>query len=114
MAFSPSRVGQDLWVRKLDDYEGYNFITTHVDDIIIAARHLTKYMNHIEHNFQGKYLHLSTKKYVKKVLRRCQEKYGTLVTENLLLKPKSKPELDDSPLLEEKEHKEYQHIIGVC
>ena len=43
-----------------------------------------------------------------------QEKYGSLAKENLPLKPKIKPELDNSPLVDETKHKEYQHIIGVC
>eukprot|EP00957_Ditylum_brightwellii_P069072 5243464-Ditylum_brightwellii.AAC.1 len=53
-----------------------------------------------------------TKKYLKEVLRKYQEKHGTLPKENLSLKPKEQLELDDSEFANEEEHKEYQHIIG--
>eukprot|EP00957_Ditylum_brightwellii_P160831 12244821-Ditylum_brightwellii.AAC.1 len=54
-----------------------------------------------------------TKKYLKEVLRKYQEKHGALPQENLPLKPKEQPELDDSEFANEEEHNEYQHIIGV-
>jgi len=38
LGFSPTRADPDLWYRKSDDYEGYDYIATHVDDIIIAAK----------------------------------------------------------------------------
>eukprot|EP00957_Ditylum_brightwellii_P194579 14821055-Ditylum_brightwellii.AAC.1 len=47
------------------------------------------------------------------VARKFQEKYGSLAKENLPLKAKIYPELDDSPLLNKEDHKHYQHIIGV-
>ena len=133
MGFTPSRADQDLWLRKSDEHKGYDYIATHVDDIIIVAKNPSKYMTHIEQHFQvrdvtdspsyylgndlvrrGKLIHLSTKNYVKEVLRKYQEKYGALAKENLPLRPKVKPELDDSPFVDEAKHKEYQHIIGVC
>eukprot|EP00957_Ditylum_brightwellii_P193108 14703073-Ditylum_brightwellii.AAC.1 len=55
---------------------------------------------------------ISTKKYLKKVLRKYQGKHGTLQKENLPLKPKDQPELGNSKFANEEEHKEYQHIIG--
>eukprot|EP00957_Ditylum_brightwellii_P005784 440940-Ditylum_brightwellii.AAC.1 len=63
---------------------------------------------------QGKLLYMPTKNCVKDVLRKYQEKYRLLAKENLLLCPKKKPELDDTPFVDEVNHKEYQHIIGVC
>eukprot|EP00957_Ditylum_brightwellii_P020066 1513848-Ditylum_brightwellii.AAC.1 len=54
-----------------------------------------------------------TKNYLKEVLRKYQEKHGMLQKENLPLKPKEQPELDDSEFANKEEHKEYQHIIGV-
>eukprot|EP00957_Ditylum_brightwellii_P016840 1269541-Ditylum_brightwellii.AAC.1 len=83
MGFVPSRADQDLWLHRLDKHVGYDYIAMHVDDIIIFAKNPSKYMMHIEQHFQ----------------------------ENLPLKPKVKPELDDYPLVDNAKHKEYQHII---
>ena len=52
MGFVLSRVDQDLWYRKSDDYEEYDYIATHIDDIIIAAKKPMDYMNVIEQSFK--------------------------------------------------------------
>lgn len=59
-------------------------------------------------------LHVSSKKYIKEILRRYQEKFGTIPKQNIPIPTKSHPELDDSPFLDIIGHKEYQHIVGVC
>jgi hypothetical protein len=56
---------------------------------------------------------ITTKKYLKEVLRKYQNKHGVLQKENLPLKPKEQLELDDLEFANEDEHKEYQYIIGV-
>ena len=38
MRSNPSRADQDLWWRKSDNYEGYNYVATHEDDIITVAK----------------------------------------------------------------------------
>eukprot|EP00957_Ditylum_brightwellii_P034375 2607566-Ditylum_brightwellii.AAC.1 len=48
MGFEPSNVDQDLWIKKSEYYEGYDYIATHVDDIIIVAKILVECMNHIK------------------------------------------------------------------
>eukprot|EP00957_Ditylum_brightwellii_P105122 8013033-Ditylum_brightwellii.AAC.1 len=89
-------------------------------------------MNHIEQHFnvrdvtdlpeyylgndlikQNGRIHISTKKYVTEVLRKYQDKHGVIVKELLPMQPKKIPELDNSDLLDEAEHNEHQHIIGV-
>eukprot|EP00957_Ditylum_brightwellii_P160314 12203770-Ditylum_brightwellii.AAC.1 len=52
MKFEPSRVDQGLWIKKSEHCEGYDYIATHVDDIIIVAKNPLKYMGHIEQHFQ--------------------------------------------------------------
>eukprot|EP00957_Ditylum_brightwellii_P065119 4939469-Ditylum_brightwellii.AAC.1 len=130
IGFVPLMADQDLGLQKLEEHAGYDYIATHIDNIIIVAKNPSKCMTRIEHHFQvrdvtdspsyylgndlikrGKLIHLSTYNYVKEVLRKYQEKYGSLAKENLPLKPKLKPELDDPPLVDEAKHKEYQHII---
>eukprot|EP00957_Ditylum_brightwellii_P081439 6194867-Ditylum_brightwellii.AAC.1 len=52
MGFEPSRTDQDIWIKKSEHYEGYDYIATHVDDFIIVAKILLEYMSHIEQHFQ--------------------------------------------------------------
>ena len=102
MGFIPSRVDQDLWIRRSDQYEGYDYIATHVDDLIIAAKNPSMYMSQIEQEFlirnkedspsyylgnsikqiPRKLLHISSKKYVNEVLHQYQEKYGNVHNKN--------------------------------
>ena len=51
MKFNPTRADPDLWIRKSPDYEGYDFIATHVDDLLIAAKNPTQYMSMLEQEF---------------------------------------------------------------
>ena len=133
MGFVPTRADQDLWYKRSEHYDGYDYIATHVDDLIIASKKPSDYMAQIEQEFLVRniedspsyYLgndikrikdkvHISSKKYVTEVLRRFQEKYGTLKKENNPMSPKIHPELDDSKLLDDAGVAQYQHIIGVC
>ena len=43
-----------------------------------------------------------------------QKTHGDLKKEVLPMTVKEHPELDDSPFLNEKEHNNFQHVIGVC
>ena len=52
MGFVPSRAYQDLGYRKSDDYDRYDYITTHVDDIMISAKNPMEYMSVIEQSFK--------------------------------------------------------------
>ena len=52
LKFTPSRADQDIWIWKSENYEGYYYIGTHVDDVIIAAKNKPKYLHDIERNFK--------------------------------------------------------------
>ena len=52
LGFTPSRADQDLWIRKYDDDAGYDYIATHVDDVISTAKNPSKYMHDIEMHFK--------------------------------------------------------------
>eukprot|EP00957_Ditylum_brightwellii_P094825 7221142-Ditylum_brightwellii.AAC.1 len=52
MGFKSSRADQDLWIKKSEQYEGYDYIATHVDDIITVAKNLIEDMSYIEQHFQ--------------------------------------------------------------
>ena len=68
--------------------------------------------NELSHH-NGK-IHVLTKKYVAEVLRKYQLEHGCLSKENIPLGTKEHPELDKTPICNEKDHKHFQFIIGVC
>jgi hypothetical protein len=134
MGFQPSRADQDLWWRKADNYEGYDYIATHVDDIICVAKDQSHYISLIEQEFKLRdttdqpsyylgndlkrtkkgFLHISSTTYTKEVIRKYQSDCGPVRKANIPMDPKCHPELDDSPLLDEAGIKHFQRIIGVC
>ena len=44
MGFRPSRADPDLWIRMDDDETYYEYIATHVDDLIIASKNPDRYI----------------------------------------------------------------------
>ena len=50
--FTPSIAYQDLWIRKSDKYEGYDYIATHVDDVILFAKNPSRYIHDIDMTFK--------------------------------------------------------------
>ena len=134
MGFLPSRADQDLWWRPSDNYEGYEYIATHVDDIICVAKDPSIYMAQIEQEFKlrdlddkpsyylgndlkqlpnGRY-HISTATYTKEMIRKYQADYQPVRKEASPMESKYHPEMDESPLLLEDGIREFQRIIGTC
>ena len=64
MGFQPTQVDQNLWYRKSDDYDGYNFIATHVDDFLILAKNPMDYMAQVEQSFKFRDVMNSPKQYL--------------------------------------------------
>ena len=62
----------------------------------------------------GNNIHTSLKKYSNEVLRTYQKTQGNMKKQVLPMLVKEHPELDDSPILNEKQHKDFHHIIGMC
>ena len=101
MGFVPTRSDQDLWYIKSRDYRGYEYITTHIDKFLIAAKDSSKYMSLIQKEFflrniedsPSYYLgieiklvngmrNLSQGKYIKEVIEKFQEKMDQLKAEH--------------------------------
>jgi hypothetical protein len=131
MGFVPTRADQDLWYRKADDHDGYDYIATHVDDIAIAALRPAEYMSMIKQELRNKeespsyylgndlklkpgsqLLHVSNKTYIKEILRKYQEEHQTLPKKNIPMSPNAHPELDTSEPLDEDGTRQYQKIFG--
>ena len=142
MGFSTSRADADLWIKKSSNGKGYEYITTHVDDVIVVSTDPKKYMTKLSQHFMtklsqhfpikkveenpsyylgnnlqqkgSKQMKVSLEKYIKEVLRRHKSDYGEIRKENAPHLPADHPELDDTPLLDSKGVTLYQSIIGTC
>ena len=55
LGFTPSISDQELWIRKSDEYEGYDYIATHVNDVIITDNIQSQYINKIDMQFKVRY-----------------------------------------------------------
>jgi len=51
MGFRPSRADPDLWIRMADDETHYEYIATHVDDLIIASKNPDRYIEILKENY---------------------------------------------------------------
>ena len=98
MGFKPTRADPDLWIKESDDGKKYEYMATYVDDIIIVGKDPMKYLDEIKKHFpirniemapeyylgsnidMRKYgtIKISSKKYITKIIRRYEIKYGTL------------------------------------
>ena len=134
LGFNPSRADPDLWIRLADDNTHYEYIATHVDDLIIAAKNPGVYINKLRENYPLRHVEenpdfylgnnvskrndgtikISLEKYIKEVVRRFENKHGTLRKENVPSSPGDHPENDDSALLDEEGITDFQSVVGVC
>ena len=134
MGFNASRADADLWIKKANDGESYEYIATHVDDVIVVSKdpkiYMTKMAEHfpikkveenpsyyLGNNLQHKgpkQMKVSLEKYIKEVLRRHESDYGEIRKENVPHSPSDHPEMDDTPFLDKAGVTLYQSIIGTC
>ena len=133
IGFIPSRADQELWIIKAKDHDGYDYLATHVDDLIIAAKRPGQYIAKIEQEFgsrniedfpkfylgcnvttRSEGIHISCKTYIEEALRVYQEQHGALKKQNTPMKVDIHPELDSSEMLNDKEHKHFQKIMGIA
>ena len=132
MGFSPSRADPDLWIKESDS--GFHYIASHVDDIIVASKTPQEFISQIEQEYalrnievdpsyylgsrlsrrpDGKIL-MNMDEYCKEVIRKYEEKHKiTIKKANIPISVDAQPEMDTSDILDENEHREFQHIIGV-
>ena len=132
--FSPSRADPDVWIKLSKDKTYYEYIASHVDDIIVVSKEPERYIdmfkkiyplrnvekdpdfylgNNMKRESSSK-IKVSLEKYIKEVIRKFEKKHGTFRKENVPHSPNDHPELDDSPFLDSLGITEYQSVIGVC
>jgi hypothetical protein len=122
MGFQPSRADQDLWWKKSDDYDSYDYLATHVDDVICVAKNPSQYISQIKQEFKLRdttdkpsyylgndlkkmrsgQIHISSTTYTKEALRKYQVLDSGAVRKCYIpMDPKCHPEMDKSPLFPE-------------
>ena len=73
MAFEPSRADPDLWLKKSKHHDGYNYIATHVDNIIVVAQDPQHYLSMIEQHFSLRNIESKPKYYLGTRLTKCPD-----------------------------------------
>jgi hypothetical protein len=48
MGFKPTGFDCNVWIRKKENREGYNYITTYIDDFLIIAKDAWKYVKELQ------------------------------------------------------------------
>mmetsp|Transcript_18158 Transcript_18158/g.25645 ORF Transcript_18158/g.25645 Transcript_18158/m.25645 type:complete len:514 (+) Transcript_18158:510-2051(+) len=134
LQFAPTKYDRNVWMRIRDSRDGYEFICTHVDDFKIVASDPDFWMIKIKKEFLVKtsgppdyYLGndyhfednkslwtVGSKTYAVEAIRKVEEKVGSLKkVKTPLPVDNCHPELDDSPLLGENDHRFFQALIGM-
>ena len=137
MGFSASRYDRDVWMRRRENENGYDYICTHVDDFKIVARDPQRWQEQIsaafllksigppayylgnDYNFSEdeKAWVLSCATYIKECIRRVETEFnlnGDLWTHRTPLPEGCHPELDESDLLSDAGIRQYQVLIGMA
>jgi Reverse transcriptase (RNA-dependent DNA polymerase) len=130
--FRSARYDKDVWIRLSKDGMHYEYVCTHSDDFMIAARKPQAIMDAIKETYNVKsegppdyYLGndykqdkkgrwcFGCKRYIKEALVRVEQMFGTLTKSTVPILHGDHPELDESELLDDSGHRKYQMLIGI-
>jgi hypothetical protein len=131
--FRPTRFDQDVWIRLANDKSHYEYICTHVNYFCIFVQEPQPIMDQLKSIFTIKsegppeyYLGNNYKQdkkgrwcigcctYIKESEARVEALLGKLLPKHdVPMTPGDHPELDDSELLGDEQHTEYQMLIGM-
>ena len=73
LGFKPSRVDPDLWMKPNKDGDGYDYIATHVDDLIVVGKTPQEYIALIEQEFALRNVESEPQYYLGTSLTRMQD-----------------------------------------
>ena len=133
MGFTPSKAEPDIWMRKVHDH--YEYVGVYVDDLAIVSKNPNRITDVLstKYNFKLKdtgpitfylgcdffrdsdqTLCMAPKKYIEKMIASYVDMFGTKPAQTITspLEKGDHPELDTSPLLDEKGIAMYQSLIG--
>jgi len=134
MGFSPTRFDPDVWLRMRDDESGYDYISTYVDDFLITAKNPWPFMGQLQAVYKIKdpsspttYLGalytgdpsgiwtINCKNYIQAALSQVQQMIGGEIRESTTpCATSDHPEEDESDILDNKRHREYQSMAGMA
>ena len=124
--FKPTRYDNNVWIRQYEDGDCYDYICIHVDDFMAVGKRAQQIMDEINSMYTVKAeghpdyylgndykrdkkgrLCVGSKKYIKEVLTRIENIFGTLRKYDNQSKTGDNPELDDSWAFGEEENRQY-------
>ncbi len=130
--FTPTRFDNDVWIRLSHDKKSYEYICSHVDDFCIFAKNPQPIMDQIKSIFTVKsegppeyYLGndfrqdrkgrwcIGCRTYIKEGIKRIESMFGTLVKRDVPMVHGDHPEEDESEILGDEQHTQYQMLIGM-
>lgn len=133
MGFVQCRADPDLWIKRNKSNDGYEYIATYVDDLILVMEDPQPYIDHIKDKFPIRNIEfnpeyylganleinennikVSMEKYVREVIRKYESTNGSIRKENVPSTPHDHPELDESPFLDEAGITHFQSVMGIC
>jgi len=136
MSFKPTRFDPDVWIRGREG--GYDYIGTHTDDVLVVAKYPARIFEKLQKVYTikkfGPPVHhlgcdysqvkrgskvnwlMGSITYIKECLSKVCAllKVTSLRKEKLPCSPSDHPELDQSPLLGEAQHRLYQQLVGMA
>lgn len=135
LGYKPSKADPDVWIKDCDTH--YEYVCTYVDDLLCVSREPEKCYASLEqlgYKLKGvkkpdyhlggdfkyvgkpeKMLTWGAHTYIKKMMYQYEKLFGVPVPKREIhapLEPRDHPELDDSELLDVKDIKVYQTMIG--
>ncbi len=133
MGFQPTRFDNDVWIKERTDSSGYDYISTYVDDFLITAKDPWVYMKKLQEIYVIKdpkvpdfYLGASyvgspkgnwginAKEYIREGISQIEKRLGiTIREEKTPMKTGDHPEEDETPVLGNELHREYQSLMGM-
>ena len=132
LGFVPTKYDRDVWYCKNEAGDGYDYIARHVDDLICFSDDPSKYMTKLSEKYnlrdvkvpdeylgctirdRNGYIHLDGSKYIKESVRRIETHFDKKLRKHNTPIPDDHPELDETPLLDDKGTRDYQMLIGMA
>ena len=132
--FKPTRFDKDVWIRKHESRESYDYVCTHSDDFMITSHSPEIIMEQIQSVYKVKesskgepnyYLGhdykkdkrgrwcIGCKRYLNEAIKRIEKIFGHLDKNCTPMTTGDHPEEDASPILNETEQQNYQMLIGI-
>lgn len=132
LGFNNTRYDKDVWLRTSACGTHYEYVCTHSDDFMIAARDAQGIMNGIKETYNIKsegppdyYLGndfkqdkkgrwcFGCKRYIKEAIIRIETMFGTIPKSTVPMTASDHPETDDSEVLDDEKHRQFQMLMGI-